>query len=177
MTEKTTLARPYALAAFKLAQEKDKLSVWSEMLDVLAAVIADPVMQAIVANPGVRRDALVELLLSICGGRLSDEGQNFVRVLAQAGRLALATEIAALYEQQRETVENRATAHVTAAFEVNPKFRLMIAKAMKKHLGREIDVEVSIDPSLIGGVVIRAGDLVIDASIRGRLNELATQIN
>ena len=177
MAELATLARPYALAVFKLARDKDKLAVWSEMLAFLGSVIVDPLIRGIVANPRIQHHSLAKLLIDICGGRLTDEGQNFIRVLTATGRLNLAPEIARLFEIERADIEGRATVNVTAAYEVNPKFKLTIAQAMKKHLDREVDMEISIDKSLIGGAVIRAGDIVIDVSLRGRLNELAVLVN
>lgn len=177
MAELTTLARPYAMAAFDFARETDKLSVWSDMLQFLSAIAADSRMRALISDPRIGHSKLADLVIDIGGGRLSDTGQNFVRVLSKAGRLGLVGEIAGVFEQRRAEVEGRSSIEVTAAFEVNPKFRLTIAEAMKKHLGREVDVAVIIDKSLLGGAVIRAGDVVVDVSIRGRLNELANQIS
>ena len=177
MEDRTTQARPYAMAVFKLAQEKDQLGLWSEMLQFLAAAAGDATMKGIIANPRVTADKLAELLIEVGGGRLSDAGQNFVRVLAESGRLGLLPEMLALYEEERARAEQRQRVEVFAAYALNPKFKNMISEAMEKRLGRAVDVETRIDRDLIGGVVIHAGDLVIDASLRGRLQGLAAALN
>ncbi len=177
MEERTTLARPYAQAVFKLAQEKDQLEQWSEMLELLTAVESDATMKGIIADPRVEADKLAELVIGIAGEILNAEGQNFVRVLTEGDRLGLLPEIWTLYEEERAAAEQRSRVEVISAYALNPNFTSMISEAMGKRLGRAVDLETRIDRSLIGGVVIRAGDLVIDASLRGRLQGLAAALS
>lgn len=176
MAEKTTLARPYALATFKVASEDDQLALWSEMLEFLAAVVEDATMKGIIADPRVEWEAQGKLIIEIAGGRLSERGQNFVKVLAENARLGLVPEIRAVYEEERARAEKRQKVEVVSAYKLTARFETLIADAMKKRLGCEVDVDSRIDRSLIGGVIIRAGDTVIDASLRGRLQGLAAAL-
>jgi len=173
MAERSTLARPYAEAAFEQAREEGKLEQWSEMLEFLKGVVSDRTMAGIIADPRVERARLVELLLDIGEGRLTETGKNFVRVLSYYRRLELLPEIAAVYGELRRRFEGRSRVEVISAYELDPKFEKAIAEAMAKRLDREVDISVQVDKSLIGGVIVRAGDLVIDASLRGRLAQLA----
>ena len=177
MEERTTLARPYALAVFKLAKEKDQLEEWSEILEFLTAVESDATMKGIIADPRIEADKLAELVIDIAGDKLIDEGRNFARVLTESDRLSLLPEVWALYEEERASAEQRSRVEVISAYALNPNFTSMISEAMEKRLGGAIDLETRIDRSLIGGVVIRAGDLVIDASLRGRLQGLGAALS
>lgn len=177
MTERTTLARPYAEAAFRLAGERKNLAGWSEMLKLAAAVAADPQMARLIDNPRVPRARFVEFFLDVCGKKLDKDGANFVRLLAENRRIALLPEIAALYEALRAAAEARVEAEVVSAAEVGAEQLKAIAAALKKRLGRDVTLATRIDPSLVGGIVIRAGDLVIDGSVQGRLRALATHLN
>lgn len=210
MTERTTLARPYAEAVFRLAAERKALPQWSDMLRLAAAIAQDPQMQRLAGNPRVARTRFIEFLLdvagdahgsaSVAGGttpgmeeveprreqrsrtpgatkRLDSDGANFLRLLSENHRLALLPEIAALYEELRAAAESRVEAEVVSAFAVEQNQLNDIAAALKKRLGRDVTLATRIDPSLVGGVVIRAGDLVIDGSVQGRLRALATHLN
>jgi F-type H+-transporting ATPase subunit delta len=176
MEERGTLARPYANAVFQLAREEDKLDVWSDMLGFLTMTTADPVMKGLIADPRLEKGRVADVVIEVGGGRLSDHGQNLVRVLAENGRLGLAPEIQRLYEEQRAASEKKEKVVVTAAYAVNPKLKKMIGDAMAQRLACEVEVETHIDRDLIGGAVIRVGDLVIDASLRGRLGQLKTAL-
>ena len=173
MTETGELARPYAVAAFKQAEEEDRLGEWAEMLELLAAIARDPTMSGLIANPKVDRSRLVELVIDVCGDRLSDTGRNFVRVVGHYGRFALLPDISERFAEERAAREGRNQVQVTSAFELSEPQRATIVDAMEKRLGTRVTLDCSIDDALIGGVVIRAGDLVIDASLRGRLEQLA----
>ncbi len=178
MEELTTLARPYAVAVFRLAQEKGELDPWSEMLQFLAEVARDPTMKGLTADPRLEGGQLAEVVIDVASGRLNDNGRNLVKTLAEEhGRLALLPAIAELYEQERAAAEKRQTVEVLSAYAVNPQMKQIIAAAMQKRLGCEVELETRIDRSLIGGVVIRAGDLVIDASLRGRLSQLESRLS
>jgi len=175
--ERSTMARPYALAAFKQAREEDELQRWSEMLHFLAGVASDRGMKGIISSPKIESDRLAELVIEIAGERLSETGGNFVKVLAEFDRLPLLPEIARVYDAERADFEGRSKVEVISAFELAPQFEQVIMGAMAKRLGRVIDLSVRVDESIIGGVVIRAGDLVIDLSLRGRLKQLALELS
>ena len=177
MTERTTLARPYAEAVFRLARERKTLKAWSEMLQLAAAVAADPQVTALIDNPRVPRSRFVDFFLDVAGKKIDADAANLVRLLSENHRLTLLPEIAALYEALRAQAENRVEAEVVSAAAVSDTQLKDIAAALKKRLGRDIDLHTRIDPSLIGGIVIRAGDLVIDGSVQGKLQLLATHLN
>jgi F-type H+-transporting ATPase subunit delta len=177
MAEIQTTARPYAEAAFKHAHERNKLAAWSEMLAFTAALIVDAQMQRLIFDPNVGRARLAALVLGIAGDRLDTSGQNFIRVLVENRRLNLLPEIARLYEFARAETEGRITAVVIAPFELNEAQRKQIEKGLQKKLGRTVELRTEIDKGLIGGVIVRAGDLVIDGSIKGRLQQLAHHLN
>ena len=174
--ERTTLARPYAEAVFRLAQERKNLAAWSEMLRLASAVARDPQMSRLIDNPRVPRARFVEFFLDVAGKRLDRDGANLVRLLAENRRIQLLPEIAALFEELRASAEARVEAEVVSATAVGADQLKNIAAALKARLGRDVQLATRIDPALIGGVVIRAGDLVIDGSVRGKLRLLATHL-
>jgi len=176
MQEKTTQARPYAIAAFEQAQDEGKLSDWSNMLYILSLVVSDTQMQSVMDNPKVGTQALSDFVLDVCGKNLSDTGKNFVKLLVDAGRLSLAPQIYQLFEQNRADAEGIVEVEVVSAFPVEADEQKKIADAMGKRLGKRIEVSTRIDESLIGGVIIRTGDSVIDASIKGRLKQLGNEL-
>ncbi|WP_025769989.1 F0F1 ATP synthase subunit delta [Thioalkalivibrio sp. HK1] len=176
MAESAGLARPYAIAAFRQAQDESALGEWGRMLDLLATIACDPSVHALIANPRIDRARLVDLFIEVGGEHLSATGCNFVRVIGHYGRFALLPEIARLFERERAAHEGRSEVHVTGAFELDEAQRAEIIQVMEKHLGKKVSLVFDLDPGLIGGVVIRAGDLVIDASIRGRLGQLAQSL-
>lgn len=173
MQSNTKTARPYAIAAFRQAQEEGDTARWSEMLALLARVASDPTMKGLITNPKAKRQELAELIIDVCGDRLSATGCNFVRVLAENRRLGAINDIAATYESERASAERRSEVTVISAYQLAPAEQNAITVAMTKRLGTKVDLSLKVDPGLIGGVVVRAGDTVIDASIRGRLNQLA----
>ena len=174
MAETGELARPYAVAAFKQAEEEGKLGEWAEMLDLLATIARDPTMSGLIANPRVDRTRLVELFIDVCGDRLSDTGGNFVRVVGQYGRFTLLPAIAQRFAEERAAREGRNQVHVTSAFDLSePQRSDHRRRRWRSVSARKVTLDCAVDDSLIGGVVIRAGDLVIDASLRGRLEQLA----
>jgi F-type H+-transporting ATPase subunit delta len=173
MAETRTIARPYALAAFKQAKAEGKLAEWSEMISLLVTIAADPLMRGFISSPKVKSEQLAEVIIDVGGDALSDTGRNFVRVLAGNRRLSYLAGIKKIFEEERAGSEGRSRVEVTSAFELDDDQRQRIADTMSTRLGTEVDLTVRIDGSLIGGVVIRAGDLVIDASLRGRMSGLA----
>jgi F-type H+-transporting ATPase subunit delta len=177
MSEITTAARPYARAAFEVAKEKGTLQVWSDQLAFMAAVANDPQMRAVLDSPALTRSQRADLMISVCGDHIDDQAKNLVKLLAENGRLAVLPEIAALYEVMRAEAEGSVDAEVISAQDVSDAQLAKIAEALKGRLGREVKLTTRIDDSLIGGAIVRAGDLVIDGSIRGRLAKLAAALS
>jgi len=176
MDSSSKAARPYAIAAFRQASDEGKLDQWSEMLALLEIVIADPDVTRLIDSPEVADAQVSAFIIDVCGDRLSDPGGNFVRVLSENRRLGQIQNIAAGFEAERARAEHRNEVSITSAFPLSDAETNTITEAMAKHLGTRVDVQVDVDPALIGGVVIRSGDTVIDASIRGRLNQMAQSI-
>lgn len=176
MAEQTTIARPYAQAIFALAKEQGDLKAWSDMLALAAAVASDPEMAALIENPRISREQTVDILLGVCGDRLTDSGKNMIRVLADNDRLALLPEIATLYELERAAAEGTVQAEVTSAKPLSKAQQDAIAAALSKRLGREVSLDCKVDEKLLGGAIIRAGDVVIDGSVVGKLEKLSHQL-
>jgi F-type H+-transporting ATPase subunit delta len=174
--ENTTIARPYAEAVFERARETDSLDAWTEALTLLAAAVADPQLAAILANPQVERAQGAELVIEIGGDNLSEEARNLVRLLADNRRLPVLPEISALYEVLKSESLGSLDVHVASAYKVSAAQEKLLADALQAKLGRQVRVTSEKDPSLIAGVIIRAGDLVIDGSFRGQLGNLASEL-
>jgi len=175
MAERLTLARPYAEAVFKLAQASNDLAGWSTVLQNLSAVASDPQMKDIITNPETNDEALLGLIVDIVG-KLDAQQENLVRVLMENDRLLLSPEIASLYEEHRAEAEASVDVVVASAIALDAKQEQAIAASLEKKLGKKVNLSSNVDESLIGGVVIQAGDLVIDGSVKGRLGELASQL-
>lgn len=176
MAEKVTIARPYAKAAFEYAREHKTFAQWSEVLATASAVVADERVAKLLGNPRVKPAELVELIGGIVGGGLDANAKNFLDTLAQNRRLGLLPEIASMYEALRADIERIADVEVVAATDLNEAQRTRLTAALKKRLQREVRLHVSVDPSLIGGAIVRSGDLVIDGSLKARLDRLALDI-
>lgn len=176
MAEKMTVARPYAKAVFEIASEQAALPAWSEFLGVAAHAVADPEFHALLDNPRVPRSRLVGLLVDLCGERAGPMARNLVGLLVENGRLAYLPEIALEFERLRAAAENVVEVHVESAVALTDEQRQSIATAMSRRLGKDIRLLCDVDASLLGGAIIRAGDLVIDGSLRGRLERLATSV-
>lgn len=177
MAEAITIARPYANAVFGIAKDKGELKVWSELLTILSQCVAQPEVQSIIASPAVSDEQVIDLLANISGDLMTDDARSFLALLAQNNRLQLVADISVIYEALREEAEQVMTADVTTALKLTVKQEKDISTALKKRLGRDVTLNTSIDKSLLGGAIIRAGDLVIDGSALGKLNRLANAIN
>jgi F-type H+-transporting ATPase subunit delta len=177
MAEILTIARPYAQAAFLFADSHQALKEWSGMLEFLAVVSADPEMIGLIENPRMTETQLAELFISIGADRLDDNCHNFIRLLAENRRLTLLPEIAALFEIQRRDAERTIRAELITAFAASEAQQAAVSTALKQRLGRDIELVCTIDASLIGGAIIRAGDLVIDGSVRGKLERLGNSLS
>lgn len=177
MAEKQTLARPYAEAVFEVARAQNQLKRWSEMLAFIAAVAADERMRRIADDPRVNRARFLALFLGVCDQQVDEYGANFVRLLVDNRRLALLPEIVTQFEALKAEAEARVEATVVSAFALETAQLQHIGEALRRKLGREVTLTTQVDQALLGGVVIRAGDLVIDGSVRGRLQELAAHLS
>ncbi|NNF95939.1 MAG: F0F1 ATP synthase subunit delta [Halobacteria archaeon] len=176
MAEKSTIARPYAQAAFSMAESQGNLKKWSEMLQLIAALASDDAMQVLIDNPSIDNDKLVELIIGICGEGLDQHGQNFVRMLTDNKRLDVISEIADLYEAKRAEAERTVEAEVTSASPLSAAQQAQLVTALKKRLGRDVTLVTKTDETILGGAIVRAGDLVIDASVTGQLEQLANTL-
>ncbi|KAF0191772.1 MAG: F-type H+-transporting ATPase subunit delta [Gammaproteobacteria bacterium] len=177
MAEKSTLARPYAQAVFELAQSQRALPAWSEHLQRLALAVNDLNVRRLIVSPRVTDDQRVAIIAEVAGNRPGDKAVSLLRVLARNRRLGVLPEIAALYEKLRAEAERSMQAEVVSAFEITEEQKQRLAAALKKRLGREVSLTCRTDESLIGGAIVRAGDLVIDGSVTGKLGKLAVALS
>ena len=176
MAELTTIARPYAEAAFRLAQEGNAFATWSKTLALASAVVADPRIAAALDNPRLTAGDKESLLLSVCGNELDAIGRNFVRVLVEADRVAVLPQIAALFEELKDSAEGVAKARIDTAFALSAAELGEITAALEKRFGKKIETTVNVDPDLIGGARITVGDTVIDGTVQAKLSAMATQL-
>lgn len=176
MSEAITVARPYALAAFDEACKLGDLKNWSDMLLSLSLAVVNAEVRAAITSPRVARSQLENLMLALCGGKPSATGQNFIKLLVENQRLILLPEITALFEEMRAEAEKSVDVVVTSAFDLNETQKQKISAAMKKRVGREVRLSCEIDRKLLGGIIIRTGDKVIDGSARTQLSELANAL-
>ena len=176
MAEALTTARPYAQAAFEEAQKLADLKGWSEMLVTLAEAISYPDVRAVVTSPRVAKSKIENLAESLIGGKGNIQQRNFIRVLVENQRLLLLPEIAAIYESLRAEAEKTVSVVVDSAFELSASQQEKIISSLKARMGREIKLVCKVNKELLGGVVIRAGDKVIDGSARTRLGEMANAL-
>ena len=173
MAQFTTLARPYAKAAFNTAEASGQLAVWSKGLAVLAAVARQPRVAGFLADPARNSGEQAQTLIDLCGNELDPKVQNFVLVLAANKRLGLVADIVELFEQLKAERERTVDVDVVSAFPMDAAAQQQLSTLLKQKLQRDVKLSASVDSSLIGGVVVRAGDTVIDSSISGRLKKLA----
>jgi len=176
VAEPSTIARPYAEAAFKLADAQGKLADWSAALGNLAAVAADARVRAAVSDPNLSAAKVAGLFIAILQGKLSGEEENFVRVLAENGRLEVLEEIRDQFEVLKNEREGVVEAEVLSAFEMDPAQTADLIARLEKKTGRKVRAKVSVDKSLIGGVKIVIGDKVIDGTARAQLGALETAL-
>lgn len=171
----TTIARPYAEAVFARAEESGELEVWAEMLEFLTLATRDPQLAQFISNPLVDKKDLTGLLIEITDD-FSAEGHNLIRLLVENSRLSVLPEISELFAQLKAEKDSSLNVHVTTAYVLKPAQIHDLEAALKAKLGRNINLTSEKDPELIGGIHIRAGDLVIDGSVRGQLANLAQEL-
>lgn len=176
MAELITVARPYAKAAFQFALEKDSLSQWSEMLNFAAHVASNETMKNVLLKPQLTAEQKAATFATVCGDKLNDAGKNLVIQLAGNKRLQALPAIQALFEELLAEQEKTVDVNVASAFPLSDAETDKLIASLKKKLGREVRLESSVDESLLGGVIIHAGDLVIDDSVRGKLAKLTNEL-
>lgn len=177
MAEQRTLARPYAKAAFEYARDHGQLDAWQRQLGLAAAVAATAAVDRVLGNPSLTAGQQAAAIVDVCGDELSPPLHNFLHILAENRRLRLVPEIAELFAQLKAAAERSVDVDIASAFEIPDHVRERLAGALRQRLDRDVKVRSAVDPSLLGGIVIRAGDTVIDGSVRGRLAKLAEAMN
>lgn len=173
MAEISTIARPYAVASYKLAKEQNALAKWSEMLSFATAVVNDVQMSAYIQDPKVVSSELEASFLKVCGDKLNENGQNLIKVLIEYGRLSLLPAVADAFEALKAQDEGTLDAQIIAAAEPSAAETKDLIKKLELKFGKSIEATVSVDAELIGGVKIIIGDTVIDASVKSQLQNLA----
>jgi len=176
MTELSTLARPYAQAAFKRAKEVGAAGVWSDSLAFLAQVMQDKALQAVVDNPRVEKERLLQLMLDISKGYIHDEAENFLKILVENDRLKLIPQISELYEQYKAEDEGYINVDLYSAYPITKDEQKKFVTSLEKLLSKKVNATVKVDKTLIGGIVAKAGDKVIDSSISGQLHQLEKRL-
>jgi F-type H+-transporting ATPase subunit delta len=176
MAEATTVARPYAEAAFSLAQEQGALDAWGRMLNLAATIVRDPRVADALDNPRLGAPEKQSLLLSVAGDELNQDGRSFVRVLVDADRVALLPEIAALFETLKDRAQGAAKAEIETAFALTDAQLADMTRALEQKFGKRIEASVRVNPDLIGGARVTVGDTVIDASVQAKLAAMATYL-
>ena len=172
MSELTTAARPYARAVFEMANESGDLAKWSESLGFMSAIAENEEVKALLSRPNMAKQAGADAFISLCDKKLDDKAENLVKMLAENDRLSLLPEMSDIYETLKDEAEGSVEAIVTSAKKLTQAEEKAIIIALKKRLGRDVKLKVSVDKALLGGAIIQAGDLVIDGSLKGRLSKM-----
>jgi len=177
MAELSTLARPYAKAAFEYAVEAEDLQGWSDSLALTGTVAQQPALSKLLSSPSATAVQQADAFKDICGDQLLAACQNFISILSENRRLQLLPQISQQFEIMKANREKAVDVDVVAARELDAGQQKTLSDALSATLERKVNLQVSLDKSLLGGAVIRAGDTVIDGSIRGRLTKLAESLN
>lgn len=176
MADLSTLARPYAKAVFELARDAGTLKDWSAQLTAIVAALADPQLSKLVGHPALTKADLADVLVKALGKQLSGEAQSLLRLLVENGRLPTVGFIAEQFEALRAEAEARVEVVITSAAAIEKAQQEALVASIRKRLSRDVAVQWLTDADLIAGAVIRAGDLVIDGSVRGELERMQTAL-
>ena len=177
MADFTTAARPYARAIYQLAEQSSSVENWGDVLALLAAVTSDDLMIAIIDNPQMSSEKKAEQLIKVVEDKVNQQQQNLIKLMAENGRLKTMPDVADQFEAYRADAEGKIDAVAFSAFELSQDQQDTIITTLKNKLGREVSLTTSIDESLIGGVVIKAGDTIIDGSMKAQLESLALTLS
>lgn len=172
----TTIARPYAKAAFEFALANNALQKWSDLLLILATACLNHQVKERVQTPGIAAEELVTFLIDVCGDYADEHGKNFIKLLAANKRLLALPEIKAIFEYMKSEHEKTVEVTVSSFEPMSDSQREALSVALKRRLGRDVTISETVDKSILGGAIIRAGDLVIDGSVRGKLKKLEAEI-
>lgn len=173
MINNQTLARPYAKAAFELASEAGKTDAWLKMLGQAAALIEVPEVVELIGNPRLTRAAKTQALVDLLGSDTDEAFGNFVAALGENDRLEILPTVFEQFEALKLEAEKTLVVEIETAFELSPAQLQTLAASLSKRLDRTVNPQQVVNPALIGGLLIRAGDVVIDGSVRGKLSQLA----
>lgn len=173
MAEISTIARPYAVAIFNLAKEENALSEWSDMLSLMSGIIENDDINSFIIDSKVLDTDREKLILNICGDKINASGQNLIKLLVEYKRLSILSEIALLFEELKAKDEGVIEAEIIMANQPDKKMVENLLKSLEKRFNKKIEGKVVIDKSIVGGTKIIVGDTVIDASVRGQLDNLA----
>ncbi len=176
MSEQISLARPYAKAIFELARDAGEYAQWSDQLELLATIAQDAAMIEVIHNPEVSEQQLAELIIEVGGDQLSEQGRNLIKLLAHNDRLTAVADINQQFLVLRDNAEQVIEAQLITASEVDEVQKQNIETALSSRLGKKIKLEASIDETLIGGAIVRAGDWVVDGSVKAQLQDLVSVI-
>lgn len=176
MSELSSLARPYAKAIFELARDAGDYAQWSDQLEMLAAIAGDESMVDLISSPTVSEQQLTEIVLDVAKDQLNEQGQNLARLLVHNGRLSVVADIREQFQEMRDEAEQVIEARLITASEVDDAQKQSIETALSKRLGKQIKLEAEVDETLIGGAVVRAGDWVVDGSVKAQLEDLVHAI-
>jgi F-type H+-transporting ATPase subunit delta len=176
MADRLTVARPYARAAFAQAQADGQLAAWSTALERAAAAVADARVRALFGSPKVTAAQLADLVSAVAGPGLDQNGRNFIALLAENKRLPFLAEISQIFNALKDDAERVVDVHITAATALPAAEGAQLTAALERRFDRKVRVQSAIDPELIGGAVVRAGDLTIDGSVKARLARLAREL-
>ena len=172
MSEWTTIARPYAKAAFDYAVENKTIAQWQEMLVFAAEVSKNETVKSLLTG-SIAAEKLADIFNGVCGEQLDQQGQNLVMILAENRRLQAFPEISVMFNQLKADYDKEIDVDITSAVKLNKKQQTDIGKSLEKRLAGKVKLNCSVDPELIAGVLIKAGDTVIDGSLRSKLNRLS----
>lgn len=176
MAERATVARPYAKAAFAYAHEQGRVREWSEWLTTARDVVRSADYQRYASAPDVRTEQLVDLVAGVCGERLDAAGRSFLALLAENGRVDYLADVADRFDELRADSENIADVELVSAVELNDAQRERLGAALRTRLKRDVRLHCSVDPALVGGAIVRSGDLLIDGSLQSKLARLQTEL-
>ncbi|GGW96535.1 F0F1 ATP synthase subunit delta [Alteromonas halophila] len=172
MSELTTVARPYAKAAFDFAVEHKAVDQWQQMLTFAGAVAQNEEMHALLTG-AMASEQLAEIFMNICGEELDENGQNLIKVLAENKRLAALPDIVVLFDAYKAEYDKEVEVDVTSAAELSDTQQQELSKSLEERLARKVKLNCNVDPDLIAGLVVKAGDTVIDGSVKSKLNRLS----
>ncbi len=176
MSAQSNIARPYAQAIFELAQEQKDLSGWDDQLQLLAAVSSDAALIRLTKDPAVSPAQLADLIIDVCGKKLNEGGKNLVKLLVRNDRVVEMGDIAEAFAARKADAEKVISAEMTTAAAIDEKQQKQFADALQSKLGRTVNLDFDVDEDLIGGAVIRAGDWVVDGSVKAQLEQLVSTL-